>query len=238
MSDRDNSLNHDLDPASAGTNRDSLRPDLAGVPFIGSGVGVGAKDDDEDDEKAWKKLGMAERLLESRTLTLFGPVNQAMSNRLIAALFFLEADDNKKPITLVQNSPGGSVSDGFAIYDAMRFVKPAVRVICVGLTASIATITLLGAAKPDRFSLPTTRFLIHQPLIPGHIFGPASDLEITAQEILKSRDRINVMLAEATGQPLERVARDTHRDYWMDAVEAVEYGLISRIVATRSELED
>ncbi len=236
MSDRDlllddaSSLTALGAPASRG-----LLGGPAAVPFMASGV-VAAKEE-EDDERSWKKLGVAERLLESRTLTLFGPVTQAMSNRLIAALFFLEADDAEKPITLVQNSPGGSVSDGFAIYDAMRFIKPELRVICVGLTASIATITLLGAKKPNRFSLPTTRFLIHQPLIPGHIFGPASDLEITAQEILKSRDRINVMLAEATGQPLERVARDTHRDYWMDAEEALEYGLISRIVSNRSELE-
>ncbi|MCB9728565.1 MAG: ATP-dependent Clp protease proteolytic subunit [Deltaproteobacteria bacterium] len=226
MSERDPSPNDESILSAPG-------PD---VPFLGSGLVV-AKDEDED-ERNWKKMGAAERLLESRTLTLFGAVTQAMAHRLIAALFFLEADDADKPITVVQNSPGGSVSDGFAIYDAMRFVKPEVRIICVGLTASIATITLLGAEKHNRFSLPTTRYLIHQPLIPGHIFGPASDLEITAQEILKSRDRINQMLADATGQPLDRVARDTHRDYWMDAKEALEYGLISRIISHRSELDE
>ena len=177
-----------------------------------------------------------ERLLSSRTIHLFGGVTNDVANRVVSALLLLDAEDSKKPITLVQNSPGGSVNDGMAIYDTMRYVQAPVRVLCVGLTASIATITLLGAAKEERASLPNTRFLIHQPLIPGNIVGPASDLEITAQEIMKTRTKINEMLAEETGQPLERVAKDTQRDYWMDAEEALEYGLISRVVTNASEL--
>ncbi len=180
--------------------------------------------------------GLFARLLKTRTVPLFGAVDGKLSRRVIEALTVLEADDPQAPITILQNSPGGSVSDGFAIYDMMRFIRPPVRVVCVGLTASIATVTLLGAPKEDRVSLPHTRFLIHQPLIPGNVFGPASDLEITAREILKTRDRINQMLAEATGQPLERVEKDTQRDYWMDAEEALEYGLISRIIETRDAL--
>ena len=177
-----------------------------------------------------------ERLLTSRTIHLFGGVTNEVANRVVSALLLLDSEDSKKPITVVQNSPGGSVNDGMAIYDAMRYVNAPVRVLCVGLTASIATITLLGAEKADRVSLPNTRFLIHQPLIPGNIVGPASDLEITAQEILKTRSKINEMLAEETGQPLDRVKKDTQRDYWMNAEEALEYGLISRVVTRAADL--
>ncbi len=208
-------------------------PPIPAAPLFGD---PGLRNAGEEGSPPVKQLAM-ERLLKTRTIQLFGPVNQKLAENIISALLLLEAEDPSKPITVVQNSPGGSVSDGFAIYDTMRFVKPEVRVVCVGLTASIATITLLGAKKENRVSLPNTRFLIHQPLISGHVFGPASDLEITAQEIIKTRDKINEMLSEATGQPLERVARDTQRDYWLDAKTALEYGLISRIVTDRGELD-
>jgi ATP-dependent Clp protease protease subunit len=180
---------------------------------------------------------VTERLLATRTIQLFGSVSQDLTDRVIGQLLLLEAEDATSPILIVQNSPGGSVSDGLALYDTMRFVKPDVKIVCAGLTASIATITLLGADKPHRYSLPNTRFLIHQPLIPGSVFGQASDLEIAAQEIIKTRDSINQMLAEATGQSLERVAKDTQRDYWMTADEALEYGLISQIVSSRNHIE-
>lgn len=199
--------------------------------------------DDDDDEngngkdKDQGKNWQLDYLRKTRTIELFGPVNNALAKKVISGLFFLEADDPERPITVVQNSPGGSVTDGMAIYDAMRFVKPDVRVVCVGLTASIATITLLGAKKEHRVSLPNTEFLIHQPLIPGTVYGRAADLEITARNIIKTRERINRMLAEATGQPLEVVESHTQRDYWMSADEAVNYGLVSRIVNSREELE-
>ena len=180
---------------------------------------------------------VTERLLATRTIQMFGSVSQDLTDRVIGQLLLLEAEDPSSPIVIVQNSPGGSVSDGLALYDTMRFVKPDVKIVCAGLTASIATITLLGADKKYRYSLPNTRFLIHQPLIPGSIFGQASDLEIAAQEIIKTRDTINQMLAEATGQSLERVAKDTQRDYWMTAEEALEYGLISEIVSSRNHIE-
>jgi ATP-dependent Clp protease protease subunit len=180
---------------------------------------------------------IVEGMLLTRTIQLFGTVDQQMAQKVIGQLLILEADDPQKPITIVQNSPGGSVNDGFAIYDAMCFVKPTIHVLCVGLTASIATVTLLGASKEHRYSLPNTRFLIHQPLIPGTVFGPASDLEITAQEILKTRDKINKLLSDETGQPLAQVAKDAQRDYWMDAERALEYGLVSKIVKSRNELE-
>lgn len=196
-----------------------------------------AGDDDDDDKKDAGRNWRLDTLRKTRTIELFGPVNNALAKRVISALFFLEADDDERPITLLQNSPGGTVTDGFAIYDAMRFVKPEVKVLCVGLTASIATITLLGAKKENRLSLPHTEFLIHQPLIPGTVYGRAADLEITAREILKTRARINAMLSEETGQPLEEVEKHTQRDYWLSAPEAVEYGLIARVVNGRDDLE-
>ncbi|HRE90263.1 MAG TPA: ATP-dependent Clp protease proteolytic subunit [Myxococcota bacterium] len=191
----------------------------------------------EDDDKEKGKGGSPlEALKKTRTVELFGPVNGALARRVISQLLFLESEDPNKPITVLQNSPGGSVTDGFAIYDAMRFVKPEVRIVCMGITASIATITLLGAKKENRFSLPHCEFLIHQPLIAGSVYGVASDLEITARHILKTRELINHMLSRETGQSLDVVQRHTERDYWMTASEALEYGLISKLVSSRDEI--
>ncbi len=192
---------------------------------------------DDDEGKGGPKGSPLESLKKTRTIELFGPVNGQLARRVISQLLFLESEDPTKPITILQNSPGGSVTDGFAIYDTMRFVKPEIRIVCLGLTASIATITLLGAKKENRISLPHTEFLIHQPLIPGSVYGVASDLEITAKQILKTRELINHMLARETGQPLDIVSRHTERDYWMTAEEALEYGLISRIVQSRDEID-
>ncbi|MCC6622145.1 MAG: ATP-dependent Clp protease proteolytic subunit [Deltaproteobacteria bacterium] len=189
----------------------------------------------KEDEGAGK--GMLEQLRKTRTIELFGTVNSQLARKVISQLLFLEQDNPDKAITVFQNSPGGSVTDGFAIYDTMRFVKCPVRIVCVGLTASIATITLLGAKKEDRLTLPNTEFLIHQPLIPGMVQGVATDLEITARQILKTRELINQMLARETGQPLEVVSRHTERDFWMNAQEALDYGLVSRIITSRDELE-
>ncbi len=200
----------------------------ASGPFVAHG--------DDDDDNAPGRIFL-DQLKKTRTIELFGTVTNKLARKVISSLLFLESDDPDRPITIIQNSPGGSVTDGFAIYDTMRFVKPDVRVLCVGLTASIATITLLGAKKEHRLSLPHTEFLIHQPLIPGSIYGQASDLEITAREILKTRERINKMLAEETGQPLETVAGHTNRDYWMDAEEAMSYGLIAKVLQRRDELD-
>lgn len=178
---------------------------------------------------------VAERLFNSRQLQLTGPVDDKVARAMVAALLALEAEDAQAPITMFVNSPGGSVTAGFAIYDTMRFVAPDVRVVCTGLAASIATVILLGAPRDQRLAMPNTRLLIHQPMIPSTVYGPASDLEITANELLKTRKRINDLLAEETGQPLERVEVDTQRDYWMTADEAVEYGLLARVVHSRSD---
>ncbi len=180
---------------------------------------------------------LLQRMLKSRTVMLTGEVNDRSAREVMNQLLLLEDDAPKEPITLIVNSGGGSVNAGFAIYDLMRFVRSPIRVLCAGLTASIATIILLGAPKGKRFSLPNTKLLIHQPLIPMEVYGPASDLEITAHEILETRARINELLAQECGQELEKVTRDTERDYWMTAKEAVDYGLIDGIVTSRDDID-
>jgi len=182
------------------------------------------------------KADPGERLIKARVITISQAIDDKVATRVITELLMLEADDADKPITVFVNSPGGSVTSGFAIYDMMRFVTPPVRVVCAGLCASIAVVILMGADKANRLALPNTRLLIHQPLIGGTVYGPASDLEITANELLKTRAKINALLAAETGQPLPRLEGDTQRDYWLTAEEAVEYGLIDRIVTRRADL--
>ena len=197
------------------------------------------RDDDEDDEPGEKPTkggkGLEERLLKSRTVALFEPITPRSSRRVVTSLLVLEAEDPTAPITLLVNSPGGSVDDGFAMYDTMRFVKCPVRVVCVGLAASAANIVLLGAAKGRRFALRNTRILLHQPSTGAS--GAASDLAITAREILKTRARLGQLLAEETGQKLEKIEEDTNRDFWLSAEEAKAYGLIDRVIDTRKDLD-
>jgi len=175
-------------------------------------------------------------LLEKRTITLFRGVDAALARETIEALLYLDDQDSSKPIYLYVNSPGGEVNSGFAIYDTLRFIKSEVKIVCSGLCASIATIILLGAKKENRLSLPNSRFLIHQPLLRGGIQGQATDIQIHSEQILKTRAKINELLAQECGQPLDRVATDTERDYWMSADESLEYGLISKIIKDKSEL--
>lgn len=179
---------------------------------------------------------IASSLFRSRQIPIFGVVDHHLSVRVVSQLLALEQESAEAPITVLLNSPGGSVTDGFAIYDAMRFIKPEIRVVCVGLAASIATVILLGAPKEWRAALPNTQLLIHQVYIPEVVYGQASDLEITARNLIQTRDRVNQLLAAETGQSLERIERDTNRDYWLTAPEAVQYGLISRVVTNRSEI--
>jgi len=210
-----------------------------------------AHDDDDDDdepeappapapakeERGETRADLFEKLLKSRTIVLSSGIDDKVAARVVNELLVLEADDAAKPITVYLNSPGGSITAGFAIYDVIRFVRPRVRIVCVGLTASMGTIILLAADKADRIALPNARFLIHQPLIAGNVYGPASDLEITANEILKSRARLNALLAAETGQPIERIERDTQRDFWMNAHEARDYGLVTVVAERRAELD-
>ncbi|MFK7873346.1 MAG: ATP-dependent Clp protease proteolytic subunit [Oligoflexales bacterium] len=175
------------------------------------------------------------RLLDARSIFLSEGVDSRSSRRVIADLLILDQDSHE-PINLFLNSPGGEINSGFAIYDTIRFIKSDVRIITAGLCASIATIINIATKKENRLSLPNGKFLIHQPLIMGHVQGSASDLEITANQILKSREKINKLLAEECKQPLDRVEKDTTRDYWMTAPEALEYGLINRIITSVDDL--
>jgi ATP-dependent Clp protease protease subunit len=177
-----------------------------------------------------------ERLFKTRTIMLGGTVNDDLARRIIQSVLILEADNPERPIDIIINSGGGSVTSGFGIYDLLKYVKPEIRCISAGLTASIATIILLAADKKHRYSLPNSRLLIHQPLIPFTMFGPASDLEITAHEIMKTRTKINQMLADECDQSLEKVEKDTARDHWMSPEEAKDYGLITKIIQTRADL--
>jgi ATP-dependent Clp protease protease subunit len=199
--------------------------------------GAVAEDEKTDSEKTDKmKTPIGRYLFDSRQVTLFGPIDNELATKVIAQLLALEADDPEAPITMLVNSPGGSVTDGFAIYDMMRFIQPEVRVVVTGLAASAATIVLLGAPKEHRVATPFSKLLIHQIYLPSVVRGQATDLEITAKDLMKTRDRINQLYQKETGQPIERIEKDTNRDYWMDAPEAVEYGLIARIVEGRGDL--
>jgi ATP-dependent Clp protease, protease subunit len=194
----------------------------------------GDEEEPQDEKQGRGPKGLEERLLKSRTVALFEPITPRSSRRVVTSLLVLDAEDPKGPITLLVNSPGGSVDDGFAIYDAMRFVRCPVRVVCVGLAASAANIVLLGAPKAGRFALPNTRILLHQPSTGAA--GQASDLAITAREILKTRAQLNGLLAKETGQKLERIEEDTNRDYWLSAEEARDYGLIHRVIAKITDI--
>ncbi|NBO41022.1 MAG: ATP-dependent Clp endopeptidase proteolytic subunit ClpP [Betaproteobacteria bacterium] len=171
------------------------------------------------------------RLLRERVIFLVGPVNDHTANLVVAQLLFLESENPDKDISLYINSPGGSVSAGMAIFDTMNFIKPEVSTLCTGMAASMGAFLLAAGAKGKRFSLPNSKVMIHQPL--GGTQGQATEIEIAAREILKTRERLNQMLAEATGQPLSRIEQDTERDYYLTAEEAKAYGLVDDVIAKR-----
>jgi ATP-dependent Clp protease protease subunit len=174
------------------------------------------------------------RLGVERILFLGSEVNDAIANSLVAQMLYLDSDDNSKPIYLYINSPGGSVTAGLAIYDTIQYVKSDVVTICVGLAASMGAFLLGAGTKGKRLALPHSRIMIHQPL-GGTSQRQASDIEIEAREILRIKDMLNGSMAEMTSQPLEKIEKDTDRDYFMSAAEAVEYGLIDRVIAHPSE---
>lgn len=175
------------------------------------------------------------RLLMDRIIFLGTPVNDDVANMIIAQLLFLEADNPGRDIHLYINSPGGSVSAGLAIYDTMQFLKSPVNTICMGLAASMGAFLLTAGAKGKRSALPNSRIMIHQPS--GGASGTAADIEIQAKEILYLRSRMNELMAKHTGRPLEQIERDVDRDRFMSAAEAVQYGLIDQVVASRAEAE-
>lgn len=173
------------------------------------------------------------RLLKNRIIFLGDEIEDQMANLVIAQLLFLEQEDPDKDIDLYINSPGGSVTAGMAIYDCMQLIKPDVSTICLGMAASAAALLLCAGASGKRFSLPYSRILIHQPWIKS-IGGQATDVDIHAREIIKTKATLNDIIARHTGQPLEKVSRDTERDYYMSAQEAVEYGLIDKVITKES----
>ena len=171
------------------------------------------------------------RLLKERVVFIVGPIEDYMANLVVAQLLFLESENPDKDISIYINSPGGSVSAGMAIYDTMQFTKPDVSTLCVGQAASMGALLLTGGCPGKRFALPHSRIMIHQPL--GGFQGQASDIDIHAREILKTREQLNHVLSKHTGQPVETVAQDTERDNFMSGEEAVSYGLIDKILTQR-----
>lgn len=171
------------------------------------------------------------RLLKERVIFMVGQVEDQMANLIVAQLLFLESENPEKDISLYINSPGGVVSAGLAIYDTMQFIKPDVSTVCIGQAASMGAVILAGGAKDKRFMLPNARAMIHQPL--GGSQGQATDIEIHAREILKTRDNLNQILASHTGQPIETIKQDTDRDNFMNAEQAVEYGIADQILNRR-----
>jgi ATP-dependent Clp protease, protease subunit len=172
------------------------------------------------------------RLLRERIVFLVGPVNDGTANLVVAQLLFLESENPDKDISLYINSPGGSVSAGLSIFDTMQFIKPDVATLCMGMAASMGSFLLMAGAKGKRAALPNSRVMIHQPS--GGAQGQASDIEIQAREILKTREQLNRIYADRTGQPLERIATDMERDRWMSPIEAKEYGLIDQVLDKRA----
>ncbi|MFO7683391.1 MAG: ATP-dependent Clp protease proteolytic subunit [Chloroflexota bacterium] len=192
---------------------------------------------EEQEEKAPRELGYEtiKKLLETRTILLFGEINMKVAERISQQLLLL-ASDSDDDIKLIINSPGGHVESGDTIFDMIRFVKPKVKIIGTGWVASAGALIFVAADKENRYSLPNTRFLLHQPM-GGTGIRQASDIAIEAEEIIKMRRRLNETFAEQTGQPIERVEKDTERNFWLSAVQAKEYGLVSKVITSMGEVE-
>lgn len=189
----------------------------------------------EQTSRGERSYDIYSRLLKDRIIFLGSGVDDYTSNLIVAQLLFLEADDPEKDISLYINSPGGSITSGFAIYDTMQHIKPDVSTICVGMAASMGAFLLSGGAKGKRYALPNSEIMIHQPL--GGTQGQATDIEIHARRILQMKEKLNEILSANTGQPIERIKDDTERDNFMTAQEAVEYGLIDEVIAKKPKKE-
>ena len=199
-------------------------------------------DDDDGDENGKEKEPktkparefLAKSLFEQRIILIAKPVDREMAAQITGQLLVMDAKDGKSPITVYVNSPGGDADSGFGIYDVMKFVRAPITTVCLGLAASAAVIIFVGGQKGRRFTLPHSRFLIHQPSTFSQ--GVASDIEITANEIIKIRDTYNMVLSEETGRPDKQILKDVHRDFWLNAQESVEYGLSNGVVRSIGEL--
>jgi ATP-dependent Clp protease, protease subunit len=188
----------------------------------------------EQTSRGERSYDIYSRLLKERVIFIVGEIEDHMANLIIAQMLFLESENPEKDIALYINSPGGLVTAGLAIYDTMQFIRPQTSTICVGQAASMGAVLLTGGAKGKRFALPHSRLMIHQPL--GGAQGQATDMEIHVREILKARERLNVILANHTGQPIERIKQDTDRDNFMGGADAVAYGLIDKVLDKRAQL--
>ena len=192
-------------------------------------------DDEEDEKKQKAPEQFSEKFLKTRQIILTGEINKELADSIVRQLLILDSEDEKSPIYMYIDSPGGDVDAGFAIFDMIRFINAPVYLIGMGLIASAATLVLLAVDKEFRIGLPNSRYLIHQPL--GGMRGVATDIEIYAKDMEKIRAKLNKLISEQTGTSLEQVTKDTERDFWLDSDEAVKYGLISKIIAKKSELK-
>ncbi len=188
----------------------------------------------EKDSRGERSFDLYSRLLEDRIIFLSGEVDTSMANSIIAQLLYLETKDPEKDIFLYINSPGGSVTDGMAIYDTMRYIKCDVNTICIGMAASMGAFLLSSGTKGKRFALCNSEIMIHQPS--GGVSGQATEIAIVAERILKTKQKMNRILSENCGQPLEKIEKDVERDYYLDAIEAKEYGIIDKVFVTREEV--
>jgi ATP-dependent Clp protease protease subunit len=207
------------------TMHDRIYPDPQGLGLVPMVI--------EQSGRGERAYDIYSRLLKERVVFLVGPVTEMTANLIVAQLLFLESENPEKDISFYINSPGGSVSAGLAVYDTMQFIKPDVSTLCVGQAASMGAFLLAAGAKGKRFALPNSRVMIHQPM--GGFQGQASDIEIHAREILYLRGRLNELMAKHTGQKVESIERDTDRDNFLSAEESVKYGLVDRVLLSRSE---
>jgi len=190
----------------------------------------------EQSNRGERAYDIYSRLLKDRIIFIGSAIDNEVANVIVAQLLFLESEDPEKDISFYINSPGGVVTAGMAIYDTIQYIKPDVATVCIGQAASMGALLLTAGAKEKRFALPNARIMIHQPL--GGAQGQATDIQIQANEILKMKETLNEILSVHTGQDIEKIAEDTERDFFMSAKQAMEYGIIDRVVADRSELED
>jgi ATP-dependent Clp protease protease subunit len=195
---------------------------------------LNGNDQQKPQEEQEKSRFIDKELLETRTIIISQGIDAQLARNIYSRLILLERDNSEKPITVIVNSQGGSADSGFGIYDMLKFVKPPIITLTAGLCASAAVIIFLAGEKGKRYALPNSRFLIHQPSTSA--VGPAADLEITANQILRIRDHFNHIIADETGQDLKKVTYDTNRDFWLTAPEAVEYRLVSKIISERSDI--
>lgn len=185
----------------------------------------------EQTNRGERSYDIYSRLLKDRIIFLGGPINEDVANVVVAQLLFLEADDPEKDVYLYINSPGGSITAGMAIYDTMQYIRSDVQTICIGMAASMGAFLLAAGAKGKRTALPNSEILIHQPLIAGSgLAGQATEIEIHAKQLLKIKGKLNKILAERTGQPLEKIETDTDRDFYMSAAEAKDYGIVDQVL--------